>query len=69
MDDERIPPRMLLITLPAMTIAQAEKVLEVVDLLSEALWAEYGQAVIDLAARRVPTEADLADTDDDLPPR
>lgn len=69
MDDERISPRMLVITLPAMTVAQAEKVLEVVDLLSEALWAEYGEAVIDLDARRVPTEADLADTENDLPSR
>jgi hypothetical protein len=67
--DERLPPRMLVITLPAMNIAQAERVLEVVDLLSEALWAEYGPAVIDHEARRTPGDDDLTDSGDDPPPR
>ena len=64
MADERLPPRTLVITLPAMTIAQAEKVLEIVDLLSEALWAEYGEAVIGAEGRR-DTRVDHVATDDD----
>jgi hypothetical protein len=69
MADERLPPRTLVITLPAMTIAQAEKILEIVDLLSEALWAEYGEAVIDLEGRSDTREDDLtADGDDDRSP-
>jgi hypothetical protein len=66
MDDKKLPPRTLILTLPAMTIEQAECLLEAFDLLSEALWAEYGEAVIDLEALRGPPEDDLADTDDDL---
>jgi hypothetical protein len=69
-DDDPLPPRTLVLTLPAMTVAQAQRLLETIDAISEALWAEYGEAVIDLTALRGPSEDDLADgdVDDELLP-
>jgi len=71
MDDERLASRTLILTLPAMTVAQAEKLLDFVGSLSEALWAEYGEAMIDLDVLRGPRPEDFPDPnsnpDDDLP--
>jgi hypothetical protein len=70
-DDEKLPPHTLLIPLPTMTVEQAEKLLELFDSLSGALWSQYGEAVIDLAVVRGPSPSDVdpvyRDTDDDPP--
>lgn len=69
MDDGRLPSRTLILTLPAMTVAQAEHLIDFVRALSEALWAEYGEAMIDLEVLG-PRVEDFpgSNPDDDLPP-
>lgn len=65
MDDQRLPSRTLILTLPAMTVAEAERLLDVLGSLSEALWAEYGEAVIDLDVLRGLRPEDFLDGDDE----
>lgn len=65
MDDRRLPSRTLILTLPAMTVAEAEKVIDVLNSFSEALWAEYGEAVIDPKVLRGPRPEDFVDVDDE----
>jgi hypothetical protein len=43
-DDERLPPRTLRLSLPALTPAQAEALLDLVTELHELVWAEYGDS-------------------------
>jgi hypothetical protein len=64
--DDRLPPRTLTLHLPAMTAAQAEQLLDVVDTLAKLLWEEYGDAVLDRAVLREPPDPDPSD--EELPP-
>jgi hypothetical protein len=54
--NKRLPSRTLILTLPAMTIEQAEKILELVDLIAEMIWTEYGPGVIHRGDPRDPSK-------------
>ena len=66
MDCKHLPPRTLILTLPSMTIEQAESLIDFVGSLSDALWAEYGEAMIDLELLRDPDSQD-SDSEPPLP--
>ena len=48
MADPMLPPKNLYLSLPALTVAQAEALLSFVDTLRDFLWEAYGDDVFDL---------------------
>jgi hypothetical protein len=65
MDDERLPPKNLYFSLPALTRAEAETLLHFVDTVQGLLWEAYGQDVFDYVDDGAPGEPD--DPEDDIP--
>jgi hypothetical protein len=62
MDDSRLPPKNLYLSLPALTRAEAETLLHFVDTIQGLLWEAYGHEVFDCS-----DDGASADPGDDLP--
>jgi hypothetical protein len=54
------------LSLPALTAAEAEQLLQFVDMLQAQLWEAYADAVLDTAADREPS-APPGDASEDIP--
>jgi hypothetical protein len=59
-----VPPKNIWLSLPAMTAAEAEQLLNLVDMLQQQLWEAYADAVLDTAADR---DEPVPPVDDHLP--
>lgn len=64
MNHPRLPPKNLLLSLPALTASEAEAILSFIDELSALLWDAYGRDVYDLE----PDGEPLGQDSDDGPP-
>jgi hypothetical protein len=53
-----IPPKTLVLSLPALSRGQAEQLLHLVDALQQALWDAYADDVFELAADRASPQPD-----------
>jgi hypothetical protein len=67
MSDERLSPKNLHITLPALTIQEAERLLSLIDELQRVLWDAYGDHVVHVYANRPDDQPTALESDDDLP--
>lgn len=66
---ERLPPKTLIISLPALTVAEAAAIIQLIDSLHHLLWEEYGEAVVDLyALDHAESPGPQPDDPDDWPP-
>jgi len=63
-----LPPKNLTLSLPALSVDEAEMILQLVDQLHELLWEAYGEAVIDQwMENQAPDTLQPTDPDDNIP--
>jgi hypothetical protein len=61
-----VPPKNIWLSLPAMTPAEAEQILHLIDMLQMQLWEAYADAVLDTEADD-PLDPPFADYGTDIP--
>jgi hypothetical protein len=64
--DPLLAPQTLTLSLPALSVDEAEMILQLIDQLHNLLWDAYGEAVADeMAEDQIPDTSGHADGDDD----
>jgi hypothetical protein len=69
MPDERLPPKNLHLTLPALTAREADELISLIDALQTLLWDAYGHDIALLYGDRGPADelSDAPAAVDDIP--
>jgi hypothetical protein len=65
--DPLLAPQTLTISLPAISVDEAEMILQLVDQLHDLLWDAYGEAVTDQMADDQAPDTPEPDDDDQIP--